>query len=325
MRLLDEANLANTKGAEKMPLDPQAQAVLDMMDVAGLPPYQEGTVEEARARYNASQLVGEPEPVAKIEDRHIPGPQGPLRIRIYTPQGVGPFPVLVYFHGGGWVLGNIEGSDVLCRALTNAANCIVVSVDYHLAPEYKFPVPAEDCYAATQWVASNTAAFNGDETRIAVGGDSAGGNLAAAVSQMARDRGGPNLVYQVLIYPITDYMPDTPSYRENGEGYYLTRSEMAWFWNHYLGNEAEGKNPYASPLQAKDLNGLPPAMVITTEYDPLRDEGEMYAARLKEAGIPTTLIRYPGQIHGFVRMRSAIDQSKKALDDIARQLRLAFS
>lgn len=308
-----------------MPLDPQAQAVLDTMAAANLPPYEQTSVEEARARYNASQTGGTAEPVAKIEDRQIPGPEGPLRIRIYTPQGMGPFPVLVYFHGGGWVFGNLESHDAICRALTNAANCITVAVDYHLAPEYKFPVPTEDCYAATQWVASNTASFNGDETRIAVGGDSAGGNLAAAVSQMARDRGGPTLVYQLLVYPITDYMPDVPSYRENGEGYYLTRADMAWFWNHYLGNEAEGKNPYASPLQATSLNGLPSAMIITAEYDPLRDEGELYANRLKEAGIPTTLIRYPGMIHGFVRMRGAIDQAKKALDDIAKQLRLAFS
>lgn len=308
-----------------MPLDPQAQAVLDTMAAANLPPYEQTSVEEARARYNASQTGGTAEPVAKIEDRQIPGPEGPLRIRIYTPQGMGPFPVLVYFHGGGWVFGNLESHDAICRALTNAANCITVAVDYHLAPEYKFPVPTEDCYAATEWVASNTASFNGDETRIAVGGDSAGGNLAAAVSQMARDRGGPTLVYQLLVYPITDYMPDVPSYRENGEGYYLTRADMAWFWNHYLGNEAEGKNPYASPLQATSLNGLPSAMIITAEYDPLRDEGELYANRLKEAGILTTLIRYPGMIHGFIRMRDAIDQAKKALDDIAKQLRLAFS
>lgn len=308
-----------------MPLDTQAQAVLDTMAAANLLPYEQISVEEARARYNASQLGGAPEPVAKIEDRQIDGPEGPMRIRIYTPQGMGPFPALVYFHGGGWVFGNLESHDAICRALTNAANCIVVAVDYHLAPEYKFPVPAEDCYAATQWVASNTAAINADQTRIAVGGDSAGGNLAAAVSQMARDRGGPNLVYQLLIYPVTDYMPDLPSYRENGEGYYLTRADMTWFWNHYLGNEAEGKNPYASPLQATNLNGLPPAMVITAGYDPLRDEGELYAARLKEAGIPTTLIRYPGMIHGFVRMGNAIDQARKAIDDMARQLRLAFS
>lgn len=308
-----------------MPLDPQAQAVLDMMAAAGLPPYEQISVEEARARYNASQLGGKPEPVARVEDQQISGPEGPLRIRLYTPEGTGPFPVLVYFHGGGWVLGNIEGSDTLCRALTNAANCVVVSVDYHLAPEYKFPVPAEDCYAATQWVASNTAAFNGDETRIAVGGDSAGGNLAAAVCQMARDRSGPNLVYQLLIYPITGYIPNTPSYQENGEHYYLTRAGMVWFWNHYLGNEEGGKNPYAAPLQAQNLNGLPSTMVITAEYDPLRDEGELYANHLQEAGIPTTVIRYPGMIHGFVRMGGAIDQSKKAIDDIAQQLRLAFS
>ena len=309
-----------------MPLDPQAQAILDMIAAMGTPPIEEMSVEQARTMLNLNEMGGTPEPVARVEDREIPGPYGPTPIRIYTPEGVGPFPVLVYFHGGGWVLGNIEGHDNVCRVLTNAAKCVTVSVDYRLAPEYKFPAAAEDSYAATKWVAENTAKLNGDATRIAVGGDSAGGNLAAVVSLMARDQGGPNLVYQLLIYPVTDYhQPGTPSYQENADGYFLTRDAMVWFWQHYLNDEAEAKIPYASPLQAKDLSGLPPAMVITPEYDPLRDEGEMYAARLKEAGIPVTIIRYPGMIHGFVSMAGVLDQGKKAINDAAKELRLTFS
>lgn len=310
-----------------MPLDPQAQAILDMIAAMGWPPLAEMSVEQARALLDLNDLAGELVAVASVEDRKIPGPYGPIPIRIYTPQGQGPFPVLVYFHGGGWVIGNLEGHDNVCRALTNSANCVTVSVDYHLAPEYKFPAAAEDCYAATKWVSERTASFNGDATRIAIGGDSAGGNLAAVVALMARDRGGgPNLVYQLLIYPVTDYyQPGTPSYQENADGYFLTRDDMVWFWHHYLNDEAESKIAYAAPLQATDLSGLPPALVITAEFDPLRDEGELYAAHLKKAGIPVNAIRYPGMIHGFVSMAGVLDQGKLAMADAAKELRLAFS
>jgi len=194
------------------------------------------TVADARGALLAmGAMAGEPEPVANVEDREIPGPEGQISVRIYTPEGKGPFAVLVFFHSGGWVIGNIESHDAICRSLTNAAGCITVSVDYRLAPEHKFPAALEDCYAAIQWVAANAATFNGDSTRIAVGGDSAGGNLAAVVALMARDRGGPNLVYQLLIYPATDYyLPGTASIQENAEGYLLTRDDMIWFLNHYL-------------------------------------------------------------------------------------------
>ncbi|HZO70904.1 MAG TPA: alpha/beta hydrolase [Ktedonobacteraceae bacterium] len=311
-----------------MPLDPQVQDVLDAMIALGAPPLNTLPVADARAAFIALGAArrGEPEPVSKIEDRTIPGPEGAIPIRIYTPEGHGPFPVLVFFHGGGWVIGNIDTHDATCRALTNAAGCITVSVDYRLAPEHKFPAAPEDCYAATTWVAKNAAAINSDAARIAVGGDSAGGNLAAVVALMARDRGGPKLIYQLLIYPVTDYYkPGTPSYQENAEGYFLTREGMVWFWDLYLSNEGEALHPYVSPLQAESLSGLPPAMVITAEFDPLRDEGEMYANRLKDADVPVTYVPYQGMIHGFVGMAAVIDQGKVAIAKAGAALRSAFS
>jgi acetyl esterase len=309
-----------------MPLDSQTQAVLEMMAAMGAPPIHAQSVDDARQAIAAlSMMDGEPEPVGKVEDRAIPGPEGTIPVRIYTPEGKGPFPVLVFFHGGGWVIGDIDSHDAICRTMTNKAGCINVSVDYRLAPEHKFPAAPEDCYAATKWVADNAASFNGDSTRVAVGGDSAGGNLATVVSLMARDRGGPKLAYQLLIYPATDYyIPGTPSIKENGEGYFLTRDDMVWFLGHYLSSEADIKHPYAFPLQAKDLSGLPPAMVITAEFDPLRDEGEIYAVKMKQAGGDVTSRRYDGTIHGFVSLSWMIDQGKKALADAAAGLRSAF-
>ncbi len=309
-----------------MPLDPQTQAVLEMMAAMSAPPVHAQSVEEARqAMAMMAMMAGEPEPVGKVEDRDIAGPEGPIPVRIYTPEGKGPFPVLVFFHGGGWVIGNIESHDAVCRTLTNTVDCITVSVDYRLAPEYKFPAAPEDCYAATKWAVENAATFNGDPARVAIGGDSAGGNLAAVVSLMARDRGGPSLVYQLLIYPATDYyLPGTPSLEENAEGYMLTRDDMIWFLDHYLSSEADIKHPYAFPLQAGDLSGLPPAMVITAEYDPLRDEGETYAVQMEQAGVTVQATRYHGTIHGFVSLAAMIDLGKQALTDAAAGLRSAF-
>lgn len=308
-----------------MPVDPEVQALLDMMAAIGTPALNTLSPEDAR---KVMELFAElsgliPEPVARVEDRLIPSPTGQIPVRVYIPQGSGPFPVLVFFHGGGWVLNSIETYDEFCRALTNAASCIVVSVGYCLAPEHKFPAAAKDCYAATKWVAQNANAIGGDPTRVAVGGDSAGGNLAAVVALIARDRGYPPLVYQMLIYPVTNFAFDTPSYRENAEGYFLTRDDMVWFWNLYLQIEADGHNPYASPLQAEDLRGLPPALVITAEFDPLRDEGEAYAARLRGAGVSAVCTRYSGMIHGFLSM--PCEKGKKARDEAAAALRLAFA
>jgi acetyl esterase len=309
-----------------MPLDPQARVVLDQMAAMGLPPLGSLSPEETRRNMelrNASMPPGEP--VAKTEDRTIPGPGGEIPIRIYWPEGTGPLPVLVYFHGGGWVLGNIASHDSTCRTLTNAAGCIVVSVDYRLAPEHKFPAAAEDSYAATVWVAEHAAEIGADPRRVAVGGDSAGGNLAAVVALMARDQGGPNLVFQLLIYPVTDFNFETPSYSENAEGYMLTRQSMEWFWGHYLNDHEQGGHPHASPLRAEKVHGLPPALVITAEYDPLRDEGEAYATRLKDAGVPVQVSRYDGMIHGFFGMSLMLDKAKDAVAEAAGSLKTAFA
>jgi acetyl esterase len=233
--------------------------------------------------------------------------------------------VLVYFHGGGWVIGDIDTHDNTCRELTNAAGCVVVSVDYRLAPEHKFPAPLEDCYAATAWVAEHAANLGADPARLAVGGDSAGGNLAAAVCLLARERGRRTIVHQLLIYPVTDHDYFTASYRDNAEGYLLTREAMEWFWNHYLRTPADGKDPLASPLRSNNLSGLPPATVITAEFDPLRDEGEAYGHRLRGAGVEATVTRYDGMIHGFFGLGAVLAQGKKAMEEAAERLRLRFA
>ncbi len=308
-----------------MPLDPQIQAYLDQMAAMNMPPIHTLTPEQVRMGI-AMQLAMEniePEQVARVENRTIPGPAGEIPVRIYTPQGNGPFPALVFFHGGGWVICNLDTHDGICRSLANGAGCVVVSVDYRLAPEHKFPAAPEDCYAATQWVAQNAAELNVDASHIAIGGDSAGGNLTAVVAQMARDRGGPHLVFQLLIYPATDFRMNTVSIEENATGYFLTKDDMIWFTNHYLNSEEDKTNPLASPLLASDLSGLPPALIITAQYDPLRDEGELYGQKLREAGVPVTISRYEGVIHGFFGSIPS-DRGKQAEAEASAALRLAF-
>jgi acetyl esterase len=308
-----------------MPLDPQARAVLDQMAEAGNKPVNELSVGDARQASAAmAAMQGSPEPVASVEDRSLPGPGGGIPVRIYAPSGNGPFPVLMYFHGGGWVIGGIETSDGLCRILTNSAGCIVVSVDYRLAPEHPFPAAVGDAYHATLWAAANASSFGGDSSRLAVCGDSAGGNLAAVAAQIARDRGKPAIRLQLLIYPVTDAGCEPPSYSENAEGYFLTRDAMQWFWNHYVPNEADRSHPWASPLRASSFVGLPPALVITAEFDPLRDEGERYAERLSAAGIPVQRTRYDGMIPGFFTMSALIDQGRTAIQKSAGALPAAF-
>jgi acetyl esterase len=309
-----------------MPLDPEAEALLAQFAAAGGQPLSAMSVAEARRMMDALAAIrAEPPPIAHALDWRIPGPAGEIPVRIYTPRGAAPFPVLVYFHGGGWVIGSIDTHDGICRELANAASCIVVSVEYRLAPEHKFPAAAEDCHAATLWGTAHATELGGDPRRVAIGGDSAGGNLAAVVAQMARDRGGPPLVFQLLIYPATDAAFDTPSYRDNADGYLLTTADMRWFWNHYLRSDADAAAVYASPLRAASLAGLPPALVLTAEFDPLRDEGERYAARLEEARVPTRLIRYDGMIHGFFGMTSMLQQARTAVGDAAAALTGAFS
>jgi acetyl esterase len=284
-----------------MPLDPRAKTFLDALAaLGGWPDPRSVSLEEQRRGLELfiKAQAGEPEPVSSVEDRTVSGPEGQIPIRIYTPDGHRPLSILVYFHGGAFTLGSIITEDPVCRMLANGISCLVVSVDYRLAPEHKFPAAVEDCYAATKWVADHAREINGDRTRIAVGGTSAGGNMAAVVALMARARGGPSLMYQLLLYPVTNYDFDTRSYKENGKDYMLTRDSMMYNWNLYLRSEADGRNPYASPLQAKDLDGLPAALVITAEYDPLRDEGEAYALRMREAGVSVLSKRYDGILHG---------------------------
>ena len=307
-----------------MPLDPQIVQVMEATAALGLPPANTVSPEEARA--NAKKRPRAPGPeVAKVENRTIPGPGGDLPVRIYTPEGSGPFPILVWYHGGGWVVGDLEQADGSSRSLCVGGDCVVVSVDYRLAPDTKFPGPADDCWAATLWAVNNAAGINGDASRLAVGGDSAGGNLAAAMCLMAADRGGPEIAFQLLIYPVTDVNFKTVSYGDNAEGYGLTKVTMEWYWEHYLESSDDASNPYAAPLQAKSLAGQPPALVITAEYDPLRDEGEAYAKRLSEAGVATTATRYDGVIHGFFSMRDAVDKAQQAVDESSAALRNAFA
>jgi len=304
-----------------MPLDPQAQAVLDNFASLNLPPLWTLPPEQVRQITAAMRPPIEGEAVARIDDRTVPGPGGEIPIRVYTPEGARPLPGLVYFHGGGWVIGSIEGHDITCRALTNASGCVVVSVEYRLAPEHPFPASVEDAYAATRWVSEHAAELGIDPTRLAVGGDSAGGNLAAVVAQLAREAGGPPLAFQLLVYPVTGNSFDTASYRDNADGYFLTRDWMRWFWQYYLPDESARADPRAAPLMAEDLSGLPPALVITAEFDPLRDEGEAYARALREAGVDVTVTRYDGMIHGFFTMSTALTRGREALEQAGTALR----
>ncbi|MDP7201750.1 MAG: alpha/beta hydrolase [Dehalococcoidia bacterium] len=307
-----------------MPLDQQARRVLDQLAALGLPPNHTVSPQQARINMNSRPQSAGPE-VARVEDRAIPGPGPDVPVRIYTPDGRGPFPVLVWFHGGGWVVGDLDTADGTARRLTAQTGCVVVSVDYRLAPEARFPAAAEDCYAVTQWVATNAAGIDADPGRIAVGGDSSGGNLAAVVSLMARDRGVSPPVFQLLVYPVIARDFDTGSYRQNGEGYGITRDSMKWYWDLYLTEDADASNPYAVPLLANDLSGLPPALVITAEFDPLCDEGEAYAQRLQEAGVAVTYSRYDGMIHGFFGMPAFIDRGRIAVGEASAALKAAFS
>lgn len=309
-----------------MALDPDMKTLLDQMAAAKLQSFHQMTPEAAREQMKRRVSAGDPVPIGRVEDRMIPGPNGEIPIRIYTPDGNGPFGALVYFHGGGWVVGNIEMTDQPCRMITKAAGCVTVSVDYRLAPEHKFPAGPEDCYAATKWVSNNAAALGCDASRIAVGGTSAGANLAAAAALMARDRRAPKIAYQLLVYPATRRELDTPSHKQFAtDGYYiLSRADMEWFWRHYLASDADAANPYACPARAKSLAGLPPALVITAEFDPLRDEGEAYAARLREEGVATVLKRYDGVTHGFFGMPSVVEKSRVAIAEASAALRAAI-
>lgn len=302
-----------------MPFDPRLDPYVRL--AASAPPAWERTVADLRAGPDAEVPdVWGPLPVVDlVEERTIPGPAGRLRLRIYRPTASEPLPVLVWLHGGGWMVGSLDSHDPVCRHLAATTPSVVVAPDYRLAPEDPFPAGLEDAWAALAWTVAETAALGGDPARVAVGGDSAGGNLAAVTARRARDRGLP-LALQVLAYPVTDFAFDTPSYAEHATGLNLTREKMQWYWDQYLAG-ADGTHEEASPMRAERLGGIAPALVQTAGYDPLRSEGEAYAARLAEAGVPVTLTPYPTMIHGFLRMAALVPEALDGLAEIAAALR----
>lgn len=311
------------------PLVPLHPAIRSMLDAeAPSPPFDAVPVAELRAVREALMLRRQRrnEPVARIEHRAIPQPEGEIAVRVFVPAGRNARrPVLVYYHGGGWVLGNLDTHEDVCRTLANRSNAVVVSVDYRRAPEHRFPEPLDDCCAAARWCAECAGEFGGDGTRLAVAGDSAGGNLAAAVAIRFRDEGGPPLTLQCLIYPVTNCAFDTLSYHRYASGFGLTRDAMRFFWNSYLADPSDAGSPYASPLQCRNLAGLPPALVLTAQYDVLRDEGESYAARLAQAGVRVQCVRYLGMNHGFLQLAAMCEPALRGLEDVAGALRTAFT
>jgi acetyl esterase len=309
-----------------VPAHPQVQTLLDAMAQAGGPELSELTPDEARTMYRTLCAMEQAEDVLRVDDRLVPSDAGDIPVRVYTPDAaVGhAHGVLVWYHGGGFVIGDLETADATCRALANRAGCVVVSVDYRLAPEHPAPAALDDCVAALIWTVENFELLGVDASKVAVGGDSAGGNLAALVCQRVRAEFGPDIDFQLLVYPVTDLTMSHPSIDENAEGYFLTKRSMEWFIGSYL-PEGDPKDASVSPLYADDLSEMPPALVITAELDPLRDEGEAYAARLRDAGVPTEALRYEGQIHGFFGMATMLDDGKDALDRAGAALRAALA
>jgi len=305
-----------------VPLDPQLQAMRDQRERDGVPPLYTMSLADARAADLASirESGGEPEPVHEVANLTIPGPGGELPLRVYRPASARPLPALLYFFGGGWVLGTIDTADGVSRSLANSSGALVAVVGYRLAPEHPFPAAVDDCYAAVRWVAGHAEEIGADPARLVVGGDSAGGNLAAAVALRAR-AGGPALAGQLLVYPNTDQLADDRSMRAADDPFLFNRRSVAWYRRHYLANPDDAADPLASPLRAESLAGLPPALVITAEYDPLRDQGEAYAHRLADAGVQVELSRYPGMAHGFFTMAGTVDASRAAIQQASSFVR----
>lgn len=326
----DDAPKATPKGNP----DPQMKAVLDALAELGPKPIETLTPQEARKQPSAADAVKavlkkqgkktDPEPVGSVKDVTWPGPAGKLPARVYTPKGDGPFPVLVYFHGGGWVLADLDTYDASCRALCNAAGCVVVSAEYRHAPEHPFPAAADDALAAYEYVLEHAKDLGGDPKQVAVGGESAGGNLAAVTCLRARDKGVVAPVHQLLVYPVTDVNFDTPSYTTYADATPLNKAMMKWFFAHYAGNRLTGPHPYAVPLNAPDLSRLPPATVITAEIDPLRDDGRRYADKLKAAGVKVGHTNYDGVTHEFFGMGAVVDTAKEAVGKAAEGLKGGF-
>jgi len=307
-----------------MPLTPEYQAMLDQLAAQPGPKLSSLAPADARQMYRMMRPLNPDLAVGAVTDLTIPGPAGEIPVRIYTPSGSGPFPVYVNFHGGGWVIGDLEVSDAICRDLCRRVDCIVVSVDYRLAPEHRFPAAVDDSYAATAWVGANMAAIGGNG-RLAVGGESAGGNLAAVVAQLARDKGGPRINFQLLFYPVTDCDLGRQSYETNGEGYLLERDTMRWFWDEYCPDAARRHDPKASPLRAANLGDLPAALIVTAEFDPLRDEGEAYGRALAAAGTPVETHRYDGLVHDFCATAQLFPASRAAFEASCARLRQALA
>ena len=307
-----------------MTVHSQCKAFLDQIAASGGRPLHELSPAEARAQGMPPELAGPEQPVHQIEDRRIPGDGGLIPIRVYRPSAASPLPALVFFHGGGFVLGGLDSSDRTCRALANASGCVVISVDYRLAPEHTFPAAADDAFAATSYISEHAADFGVDPSLIAVGGDSAGGNLAVVVALRARDAGGPPIAFQLLIYPWVDFTDDSPSTREYGADHFLTTEAMAWFADHYAPAPIDRRQPWVSPSHAR-LAGLPPALVLTAECDPLRDQGEAFARRLNEAGVQATSKRYDGMIHVFFNLGGIIEGAQTAVADAAAGLKSALT
>ncbi|MBD0669415.1 alpha/beta hydrolase [Streptomyces sp. CBMA156] len=307
-----------------MPLDPTIASVRDYRVATGFTPLYTMSIDEARRSDAETEATAwdwheQPEEIFELE---IDGPACRLPIRVYRPQSDGPLPVLVYFFGGGWVVGSLETSDAICRALAKLTPCVVVSVGYRLAPEHPFPAATDDCYAGVKWVAEHASEIGADPARIALGGDSSGGNLAAAMALMARaDDDGPQIAAQVLVYPPFHNAADTRSMRDNQDPMFFNAHSSAWFWSQYLADPADGDSPLASPLKADDLAGLPPALVMTAEYCPLHDEGEAFADALARAGVPVDYHRYENLTHGFLAMSAILEISRDAMDLIAEYLR----
>ena len=311
-------------------LHPEAQALLQLIEQKGLPPLHTLGPVEAREVYRARRFFTQPEPppVASVRDLEAPGPHAGIPLRLYRPQGgtaAAPLPVLVYYHGGGWVIGDLDTHDTLCRELCNGSGCAVVAVDYRMGPEHRFPAAVDDALAATRWIRAQGAALQLDTDRLAVGGDSAGGNLAAVVALAARDAGDLPIRFQLLIYPATDQRRGAESHRTNGQGYLLTNDTITYFHDHYIAQPAQDLDWRCSPLLHANHAGLPPAFVLIAGYDPLRDEGLQYAQKLSEAGNRAALVNFERQIHGFITMGKVIDEANVAVQLCAAQLRAALA